>query len=185
MDFKATELWKNSLGNDSSGFLDLRKELINEYLNARENAKYLLDKIRNDFPNLTVHDISHIDGLWQVASVITGKGYNVNPLEGFILGCAFLLHDAALSYDAVGGVNHLRKLDEWKDYYEDLKNDKTKSSDEIIYETDFITIRKLHAKYAEKLHHQLFEKDDGSKFYIIGNKGLLLLLTLCLFLGIE
>lgn len=172
MDFKATELWKNSLGNDTSDFSDQRNELISEYLRVRDNAKFLLDKIRKDFPSLTVHDISHVDGLWQVASVITGKRYNVNPLEGFILGCAFLFHDAVLSYDAVGGVDHLRELDEWKDYYEDFKNDKTKSHSEILHETDFITIRKLHAKKAEQLHHQLFEKDDGSSFYLIENKGL-------------
>ena len=63
-------------------------------------------------------------------------------------------------------------MDEWKDYYEDFKNDKTKSHDEILHETDFVTIRKLHAKYAERLHHQIFERDDGSRFYLIGNKEL-------------
>lgn len=60
-------------------------------------------KIRKDFPPLTVHDISHVDSLWQVVSVITGDDYEINPLEGFVLSCAFLMHDAVLSYEAVGG----------------------------------------------------------------------------------
>ena len=172
MDYKKTELWMKSLGDKSVDYLDLKVELENEYLKARSNALYLLDKIRNDFPNLTVHDVSHVDGLWQVASVITGDDYDINPLEGFILGCAFLMHDAVLSYDAVGGVKHLRELAEWKDYYEDFKDNKTKEENEILFDTDFITIRKLHAKYAEHLYNQLFERDDGSKFYIIDNKSL-------------
>ena len=89
MDFKKTVLWKNSLGNEQYGYDELREKLIYAFLKAHGNAKYILDKIRNDFPNLTVHDISHVDGLWQVASVIIGSDYKVNPLEGFVLGCAF------------------------------------------------------------------------------------------------
>ena len=63
-------VWNNSLENAAYGEADLRSELIEAYLKARENAAYLLAKIRVDFPNLTIHDISNADGLWQVASVI-------------------------------------------------------------------------------------------------------------------
>lgn len=172
MDFKKTVLWKNSLGNEQYGYDELREKLIYAFLKAHGNAKYILDKIRNDFPNLTVHDISHVDGLWQVASVIIGSDYKVNPLEGFVLGCAFLMHDAALSYDAAGGVEYLRNLREWKDYYEDYKNDNSLNEDEKLFEADFRTIRRLHAKCAEQLHDQVFDKDDGSKFYVIDDKSL-------------
>ena len=90
INYKETSLWKNSLDNEYKyGNKVLREKLIETFSRARENSAIILDKIRNDFPNLTVHDISHVDGLWQVASVIIGKDYEINPLEGFVLGCAF------------------------------------------------------------------------------------------------
>ena len=173
MDFKTTSLWKNSLDNeDKYGNNEQRQQLISSFINARDNACTVLDKIRVDFPNLTVHDINHVDALWRVASVIIGETYEVNPLEGYVLGCAFLMHDAVLSYDAAGGIEHLREQVEWKDYYEDLRYEKSLSEKEILFETDFKTIRLLHAKKAEELYHQLFTREDGSSFYIIEDKSL-------------
>ncbi|MBA2593659.1 MAG: hypothetical protein M3495_02490 [Pseudomonadota bacterium] len=46
-------------------------------------------------PGLTVHDITHLDALWRVADQIAGPDYPINPAEAFVLGGAFLLHDAA------------------------------------------------------------------------------------------
>lgn len=172
MDYKDTLLWKKSLGNGAPENHELREKLIKEYENVRENAKYVLKEIRKDFPGLTVHDINHVDALWQVASVITGRDYIITPLEGFVLGCAFLLHDAVLSYYAVGGKDKLRSLNQWKDYYEDYKKDSSLSEDEILYEVDFKTVRLIHAEYAEKLYRQLFTKTDGSSFYIISDQSL-------------
>lgn len=172
MTFKHTTLWKTAFEKKNDGYDVTREELKNCFLAARNNAKELLDKIRTDFPSLTIHDITHVDGLWQVASVIAGENYDLNPLEGFILGCAFLMHDAALSYDAVGGVERLRSTIEWKDIYADYINDNTLTQEEKFYESDFRTIRLLHAKIAENLYKQLFERNDGSKFYIIENESL-------------
>ena len=102
MTYKDTTLWKEAF-NDKYGHIALRERLTNAFEIAHNNASFLLNKIRIDFPSLTIHDITHVDSLWQVASIIAGKDYQLNPLEGFILGCSFLLHDAALSYIAVGG----------------------------------------------------------------------------------
>lgn len=171
MDYKKTSLWKNSLDNeDKYGNHEQREKLISSFIKARDNAYIILDKIRTDFPNLTVHDINHVDALWRVASVIIGDNYYVNPLEGYVLGCAFLMHDAVLSYDAAGGIDHLREQIEWKDYYEDLRHEKSLNEKEILFETDFKTIRFLHARKAEDLYHQLFKRVDGSSFYIIEDK---------------
>lgn len=172
MTFKYTTLWKTAFEKKNDGYDEIREKLENSFLSARNNAKELLDKIRTDFPSLTIHDITHVDGLWQVASVIAGEDYELNPLEGFILGCAFLMHDAALSYDAVGGIERLRSTIEWKDIYADYINDNTLTQDEKFYETDFRTIRLLHAKIAENLYQQLFERTNGTKFYIIENDSL-------------
>ena len=172
MNYKETSLWNSSIANINYGNDELRNLLITAFERTRENSSFLLDKIRHDFPSLTVHDINHIDGLWQVGSVIIGKDYEVNPLEAFVLGCAFLMHDAVLSYDAVGGVDKLRETTEWKDYYEDYKSYGDLTPEQKLYETDFRTIRFLHAKKAENLYHQLFSREDGSTFYIIEDESL-------------
>jgi len=149
MDYKKSSLWRNSIGNDSLCEKALREKLQYEYELARNNSAYLLDKIRKDFPQLTIHDITHVDNLWFIASTITGAMYEINPLEGFVLGCTFLVHDAVLSYDAVGGEENLRNTAEWKDYYADY--DCNVDENQKVLECDFKTIRLLHAHKAEEI----------------------------------
>lgn len=166
MTYKDTTLWKEAF-NDKYGYIALRERLTNAFEIAHNNASFLLDKIRIDFPSLTIHDITHVDSLWQVASIIAGKDYQLNPLEGFILGCSFLIHDAALSYIAVGGKDSLRSTTEWKDFHSDYISKSDMTDEEKEYETDFRTIRYLHAKYAKDLCNQIFDRENGSTFYII------------------
>lgn len=158
-----TSLWKRTLGSTDEFVTPLRKS----FLDARENAIYLLDKIRKDFPNLTVHDITHVDSLWNVANTIIGEDYPINPLEGYVLGIAFLIHDSALSYDAVGGKDKLRDTIEWQDAYADGHGDK--DEEEFKKECDFTAIRILHAKYAEDILSKEFNIDNTPPFYIIDN----------------
>lgn len=170
--YTETKLWKASFSIQGDSNDKLREELKSVFEKTRKNAEFLLSKIRKDFENLTVHDISHVDGLWQVASVITGDGYEINPLEGFVLGCSFLMHDAVLSYDAIGGVDRLRDTSEWKDYFEDYKKNEHLTEQQQLFETDFKTIRLLHAREAETLYSKLFEREDKSTFYIIEDETL-------------
>lgn len=166
MSYKDSTLWKEAF-NDKYEHTVLRERLINVFEIAHSNASFLLDKIRIDFPSLTIHDITHVDSLWQVASIIAGEDYQLNPLEGFILGCSFLIHDAALSYIAVGGKDTLRSTTEWKDFHSDYISRTEMTDEEKEYETDFRTIRYLHAKFAKNLCNQIFERENGSTFYII------------------
>lgn len=170
MDYKSTSLWKKAFNHKKDGYNPFRDKLAAAYERSRENATILLDKISTDFRNLTVHNISHIDGLWQVASTITGKGYDINPLEGFVLGCAFLMHDAVLSYEAFGGVDALRRTPQWKDYLKAVQQENVMTlEEEQQKEADFRTIRFFHAKAIKdkKLHLKPFEKNDGATYYII------------------
>lgn len=166
MDYQSTSLWKKTLGFDNENVKPLR----DSFFEAHKNAEFLLAKIRNDFPNLTIHDISHVDSLWNVADTIIGKDYDINPLEGYILGISFLIHDAALSYDTIGGIDKLRNTVEWKDAYADGANGK----DEEIFkkECDFTAIRALHAREAESILSKIFTKDNGTTFYIIDDDSL-------------
>lgn len=166
MSYKDSILWKEAfLGKH--GHVELRERLSNAFDIAHDNASFLLDRIRIDFPSLTIHDITHVDSLWQVASIIAGNNYPLNPLEGFVLGCSFLIHDAALSYFSVGGKNKLRSTIEWNDFHTDYISRTDMTNEEKEYETDFKTIRYLHAKFAKELCNQLFERENGSTFYII------------------
>ena len=135
MSYENTSLWKNTLGSVDENVKPLR----DSFIQSRKNAEFLLDKIRIDFPELTIHDITHVDSLWNVADTIIGENYPINPLEGYILGIAFLIHDAVLSYDAIGGIDALRETIEWKDAYfeeHDIIHD-----EELKKECDFIAIR--------------------------------------------
>lgn len=169
--YKNTSLWKTAFEKDfNNNTLNKERDIFKEvYINTRENAQNLLNEIRNDFPQLTIHDITHCDSLWHVASVIIGEDYPLNPLEGFVLGCAFLIHDAALSYKAVGGREQLRQKTEWKDFRSDYNDRTDLQEEEKDKEADFKTIRYLHAEYARIICEQPFDKNNGEKIQIISN----------------
>lgn len=160
---KQTSLWKRTLGSDDEDVKPLR----DSFLDARKNAAFLLDKIRPDFPNLTIHDITHVDSLWSVADAIIGEDYPINPLEGYVLGIAFLIHDAALSYYSVGGKEKLRNTIEWRDAHAEGPGDK--SEEEFEKECDFIAIRALHADNAKNLLSESFKDQNGITINIHGN----------------
>ena len=96
MNYENTSLWKRTLG--IQGVKNIENLRVS-YTKFREHMEGLLKEVGKDFPNLTDHSIDHVDYLWKIASLITGDGYPINPLEGYILGCSFLIHDAVLSYD--------------------------------------------------------------------------------------
>jgi len=50
----------------------------------------LAGDIHRDLPDLTVHDITHLDALWEMADLVAGPDYPLNPLEAFALGAVFL-----------------------------------------------------------------------------------------------
>ena len=162
MSYQDTLLWKRTLGSDDKNVEHLRES----YLRARENAEFLLGKIRNDFPNLTVHDITHVDSLWNVADTIIGPNYPINPLEGYVLGIAFLIHDATLSYETFGGQKALRETIEWKDAYAEGPSD-SNNIEAFEKNCDFAAIRTLHAQNAESILEKLFIRENNTSFYII------------------
>ena len=161
MSYQDTSLWKRTLGKDDKNVEPLRES----FLRGREHAKSLLKKIREDFENLTMHDITHVDSLWNVADVIIGDEYPINPLEGYVLGVAFLIHDAALSYEAVGGVVELRRTIEWNDEFADGPGEMDK--DKFEKECDFIAIRAIHSEKAASVLEKIFSPlDETSNDYV-------------------
>ena len=115
-DYEKSPLWVTAFGHRDDGLDDKRDRLVVAYRAFRERVAKLLQLIATELPALTVHDITHVDALWHVASEIAGPAYPLNPAEGVVLGGAFLLHDAAHCRAAfAGGLDEIRALPEWRD----------------------------------------------------------------------
>ena len=166
MTYDNSSLWKRTLGITGDSNID---RLRVSYCSLRKHVKGLLDEIRSDFPNLTVHSIEHADSLWNIASLITGDDYPINPLEGYVLGCSFLVHDSILSYKAFGGKDALRDTIEWKDNYQDIAGTPY-DTEEGKQKIDFKVIRLLHAKHCEGILKREFPSLDGSSNYLLSDE---------------
>ena len=154
--YKSTSLWKNAFENRNDGLDNERNTLVTAYESLRERVKNLISHIQIDMPDLTMHDITHVDALWQIASTIAGEDYPLNPAEAFILGGAFLLHDAAHCMAAYpAGLDDLKKTQEWLNVcarYNVNPNEISKTSNEYP-QVVFEVLRKLHPKRAKELLH--------------------------------
>ncbi len=172
MTYERSYLYLHTLAaRDNDPYVKEREMLRVAYENARREIIPILNQISKDFPNLTRHDITHVDALWNVGSVIVGDSYEINPLEGFVLGCAFLVHDAALSYITVGGKDELRELQYWKDTYAEFEGSVNMTKDEILNMVDFITIRRYHASKASELIKNPIKTERGD-IYILENQSI-------------
>ncbi len=166
MKFETTSLWQSTLGKQGDDVID---HLRVTYLALRNNIKGLLEEVRVDFPNLTVHSIEHADDLWRLASLIVGKEYAINPLDGFILGCSFLVHDSVLSYKAFGGKEALRSTSIWNDYYQDIVGTEY-DTEEGKHKIDFKVIRYLHANSCMDILLKKFNGLDGASSFLLADE---------------
>lgn len=170
-EFEMTSLWLSSLADQPDQHNPARQRLRVEYASLRCRVGVLLEKIQADFPDLTLHDLTHIDGLWAVGSLIAGDRYPINALEAFVLGGAFLLHDAALCFEAYeGGREGVRNTVTWKDAFAAAKlRSKTSNIEGLEQAADFAAVRKLHAQQARNLAEQSWKSspDGQAKFLIV------------------
>jgi hypothetical protein len=68
-DFRQTWLWRQAFQTPRSDSTTEEQEFFRtHYLSIRERAAQLVSRIAVDFPGMTVHDISHLDALWDTAS---------------------------------------------------------------------------------------------------------------------
>lgn len=162
-EYKQTTLWKTAFGDKPDGLDPKRAELIGAYDRFRDRVALLLAQIQKELPDLTLHDITHVDALWRVASEIAGPKFPLNPAEALVLGGAFLLHDAAHCRAAFpGGVAELRQTVEWRDAaaQRELSEDQLKGGTTQFQTVLFDTLRVLHPKQARKL--AFAEWSDGA-----------------------
>lgn len=178
-DFRQTWLWRQAFQTPRSDSTTEEQEFFRtQYLSIRERAAQLVSRIAVDLPGMTVHDISHLDALWDTASSVAEGAINVNPAEAFVLGASILLHDAAMSLAAYpGGLAEVRATVAWKDAVARLalaseesggeKFDVENPPDAIVRRIVPDVLRRLHAKRAEELAEQAWRTADGSQVYLV------------------
>lgn len=183
--FEQTTLWQRTLGTqlDSDVYEKERAFLRVEFENFREKAKILAAEIASVLPEFTVHDITHIDALWETAELFTKGTFEFTPPEAFVLGSTFLIHDLGLGLASFpDGLKEIKKEPIWIDTVAALFREKL---NRCITEEDILsldskieriatenTLRALHAKHAEKLAFISWENKRGEKTYLIENTDL-------------
>lgn len=178
-DFRQTWLWRQAFQTPRSDSTTEEQEFFRtQYLSIRERAAQLVSRIAADLPGMTVHDISHLDALWDTASSVAEGAVNVNPAEAFVLGASILLHDAAMSLAAYpGGLTEVKTTVAWKDAVARLalaseesggdKFDVENPPTEIVQRVIPEVLRRLHAERAEELAEQAWSAADGSQIYLV------------------
>lgn len=164
--YHETGIWRaafQSFETDSHSVLV--KKLLTEFETVRKNAGVLVSEIAIDLPGYTVHSIEHLDALWEVASQIVGNRFRLNPVEGFILGCSFLFHDAAMTFAAYpGGMKDIRASREWKKLYNRASAYGEGNTDEAALLEVFL--REQHATRASELPKVSWSSDVGQRYLI-------------------
>jgi hypothetical protein len=90
-------------------------------------------------------------------------------MEGFVLGGAILLHDAALCFEAYeGGSTGVRSTLEWRDAYAaERDRDPAADTSELELKADFAALRGLHSKQAALLGERSWTSSTGTPLYLI------------------
>jgi hypothetical protein len=92
-----TLLWQKSLSaNVEDSNVAERERLRSAYEKLRERAKPVSEVIAKDLPDYTIHDITHLDALWEYADLVAGSNYQLTQCKAFVLGGAFLIHDLGM-----------------------------------------------------------------------------------------
>lgn len=166
--WKKSTLWTTAFSAEARNRYPTQLQRIEQtYERFREQVAHLLQHIQRELPNLTLHDITHVDALWDVASQIAGPDYPLNPAEALVLGGAFLLHDAAHCLAAYpGGLGEIRQLNEWRDAAarQKLDPDTLQPGSEGFQEVLFATLRILHPKQAKTLAVAKWQDSDGDRY---------------------
>ena len=168
-DAESSELWQRAFLDEGRNANVSR--LVTSLRSIREKVQQLASRIAGSLPGLTIHDISHLDALWEVASTVAGPEYPLNPLEAYVFGASVLLHDAGLCFEAYsGGQDALRDTLEWRDAHGRLSQIAS-GAPNLKREADLEALRALHASQAACLATQPWSNEDH-RLYLIDDHDL-------------
>jgi hypothetical protein len=168
--YEQTSLWSNAFASKNDGLAMPRDILRVAYQAFRERVALLIGQIKTELPNLTLHDITHVDALWRVASEVAGSKYDLNPAEAFVLGGAFLLHDAAHCRAAYkGGLPEIKATNEWRDAaaQRGLANADLQQGTDDFNAVLFDTLRVLHPQQATKLPFSVWGDTPANAMHLL------------------
>jgi len=116
--FEDSRFWRETLAEQ--GFRDPfrveRERLRSAYRSLRDKAKDLASLIAESHPQFTIHDVTHLDALWDLAALVAGSDIELNPAEAFVLGSAFLIHDLGMALESYPhGILDLQADPAWSD----------------------------------------------------------------------
>jgi hypothetical protein len=184
--FERSALWRSAFVKKKGDPDERDREALAEaYRQLRERAGALVGEIHAVLPQLTVHDLTHADALWDVASEICGPNYRLNPLQAFVLGASFLLHDAGMALAAYpGGLSELKATAQYRDAIvaawkkrgidEPLGDQRENPPDDICDEATFQVLRARHASQAKVLATALWtHPETGRPMALVQNDDLL------------
>ena len=181
LNFQKTWLWRQAFEGSRSDCTKEEQDFFKvQYLSIREKAAQLVAEIPKDLPGLTVHDLSHLDALWEITSLVAEDAVQINPVEAFVLGAGILLHDAAMSLAAYPrGLADIRETIVWRDTVASIALSMKERGDDTIDvnspPSDVMNqavpsvLRRLHAEQAEKLAEQAWQTQEGEAIYLIEN----------------
>jgi signal transduction histidine kinase len=179
LDFRQTWLWNHAfVGPRTDSGTEEQEYFRGQFLAMRGKVEQLVSRIAVDMPGMTVHDVTHLDALWETASLVADGAVTVNPPEAFVLGASILLHDSAMTLAAYpGGVDDLKQTIPWQDAAARLALASVESGGEVIDPNDLSdeltrqivpdVLRRLHAEHAEVLAGQAWVTKDGQQIYLI------------------
>ena len=179
LDFRQTWLWRQAFEKPRSDCTTGEQEFFRtQLLLIRDRAAQLVSRISADLPGMTVHDISHLDALWDTASSVAEGAVSVSPAEAFVFGTSILLHDAAMSLAAYpGGITDIKNTVAWSDAVAHVVLSAEESGadtidpdnlpETIVQQIFPGVLRRLHAQHAEVLAEQAWLSPDGEQLYLI------------------
>lgn len=164
--FFKTSFWRQTLGtNDKS--INLLKE---SFLNSRNNIKFIMEKQKNDFIGISYDTIEQIDSFWEIVDILFKYNIPVNPVEGYVLGTAFLLSSPLLSLSSTYGKAAIEETLEWKDLTTDIDSSSKESSDNdnylsVLRTLHFREINKILSSHIPSINGYIIEEDKIRKCF--------------------
>ena len=174
LEFETSALWQAAFGErPKDRQAAARAALKRKFLDLREKVSLLVAQIAKDIPGLTVHDVTHLDALWETASLIAGPDQAINPAEAYVLGASILLHDAGMCLAAYpGGLASIRETTEWRDTITSLLRREDGGEvpealllnppDTVVRTAISEVLRLLHARRAKELPFVEWTDQNGS-----------------------
>lgn len=176
MSYEQSRLWKLAFEEERDDVTKKEQEYFrNQYNSMRGKVIPLVERISHDMPHMTVHDISHIDALWEMGSIMIKNSFQLNPPEAFVFGASALIHDAAMTVEAYpGGKKEVKNTTVWKDSFSRLKLERKeglrKDDDDSLEKlATNEALRQLHALQAENLATRVWRSENAEDEYLISD----------------